>query len=645
MNLNIAERQEEVNFLHAEIFGRPKEQKPKSKPGKTSTIDTDDVLLHKAFQSKNGDKIQRLYNGDTSDHPSPSEADQALCNHLAFWFGKDSSRIDAVFRASGLYRQKWDEKHFSDGRTYGQETINKAIAGCSQTREDFINQKRTKWKAKVEDAFISINQIDQAAFDGQMGCANLYIRLSKDKYLFDHAANRWYSWGSHYWKIEDIAQPLRDCDVLIEIFSGRKNELKNEKRVLIKEEHLSEKDPAVLEIDEKIKAINDQIPKLKNLYYRKQVIEFASVGGDSLGTSGDDWDNKPWLLPCKNGVVDLKTGTIRPGRQSDMLKTVCPTNFFGTAAKRPQFEKALLEIFNGDQELVLFIQRLFGMALIGEVVEHILPILFGAGRNGKDTFLEIVRSILGDMAGPVRAEMLLDSGPQKKNAGAPNAEIMGLRGKRLVWASETNEGRKLDSSTVKELTGGGHLSGRVPYGKREVSFKPSHTICMMTNSKPRANTDDYALWKRILLIEFGVSFVDDPKEPHEQKRDKDLPQKLEAEAEGILAWLVQGCLNYQTEGLNPPDVVLNATKAYQKAEDLLNEFFAECCLIQADTWVPSSALYTGYKKWADQNNLRPMTGNKFGRKIGKTFESKQKKTDGKNQKIYQGIGLIYEDFD
>ena len=163
---------------------------------------------------------------------------------------------------------------------------------------------------------------------------------------------------------------------------------------------------------------------------------------------------------------------------------------------------------------------------------------------------------------------------------------------------------------------------------------------MMTNSKPRANTDDYALWKRILLIEFGVSFVDDPKEPHEQKRDKDLPKKIESEAEGILAWLVQGCLDFQAEGLNPPDVVLNSTKGYQKDEDLLNQFLDDHCIVGVDYWVTSAAIYNEYKSWVDNNNLRPMSGVAFGRKWGKIFTGGTRKVDGKARKGYQGVGLL-----
>ena len=136
---------------------------------------------------------------------------------------------------------------------------------------------------------------------------------------------------------------------------------------------------------------------------------------------------------------------------------------------------------------------------------------------------------------------------------------MALRGRRIAWASETNEGRRLDSGRVKLLTGGGFLVGRAPFGKREIAFPQSHTLFLLTNSKPHAPSEDYALWKRLKLLPFAVSFVDDPREPNERKADKGLVDKLKGEAPGVLAWLVRGCLEWQRRELDPPEIVQAAT--------------------------------------------------------------------------------------
>ena len=202
--MQIEERQQEVNELHAFVFGKEeKKSRPKQKPHASSnfTMDDDDVLLNKAFQSQNGDKIQRLKNGDVSDYPSQSEGDQAFCNHLAFWFNNDPGRIDSAFRKSGLMRDKWDEKHSGNGQTYGQMTIEKAIAATSETFQEFVHRKKESIKETTDAADVSQKEIDQAAFDGQMGCSNLYIKLFTEKYCYDHAAAYWYLWHRHFWKL------------------------------------------------------------------------------------------------------------------------------------------------------------------------------------------------------------------------------------------------------------------------------------------------------------------------------------------------------------------------------------------------------------------------------------------------------------
>jgi putative DNA primase/helicase len=467
----------------------------------------------------------------------------------------------------------------------------------------------------------------------EYGDAQLFIHLQKDQYVYDHSSGLWYRWNDHYWKNDLIKNVISAVDSVIEVYGVEMfrqdwSAAKARKAGREKEADVCEK---------KAKAYRKRIESLQTLKRRKTVVEMSAIGPESLGISGDEWDCKPWLLPVKNGVIDLKSGELRPGCQTDMLKTFCAVSYI-PHARCPRFEKFLAEIFNKILELVFFAQRLLGMSLIGEVLEHIIPIFWGLGRNGKDSLLEAIHYVLGDLAGPVRAEMLMDCG-LKKNPGAPNAEIMALRGKRLVWASETGDGKKIDAATVKLITGGGHLSGRAPYGKHEVSFKPSHTICLMTNNKPRINSDDFAIWNRVKLIPFEISFVENPQKENERKRDKNLQSALKSESEGILAWLVQGCLEYQKSGLNPPEIVLNATKSYQKDEDILNQFYEDICFLGPDAWATSAAILSAYEQWAPANGFKPMSAANLGRKLGKKFKNSTRRIDGKTQKIWQGIGL------
>jgi putative DNA primase/helicase len=501
---------------------------------------------------------------------------------------------------------------------------------------DAVKERLTQ-AAIIEPASadIPLQEVIRAAFDKQQGCAGLFTILYRSKFLYDHAAGRWHTWADNYWMQEPICEPLRDCDSLIELFV--KGRITLEVKLSETKKKHSEDSNEVKTIERQIKAMTEQIGMLKNLHYRKQVVEFSAVGTGSLGISGDEWDCKPWLLPCKNGVIDLKTGAMRPGRQSDFLKTFCPTAN-DPAAKSPSWEKALSDIFDGDQGLINFVQRAFGMALVGAVVEHVLFILFGAGRNGKDTILTAIHDVMGDLAGPVQAELLLDQHRARSSSG-PSADIMALRGRRLAWASETNEGKRLDAGRVKQLTGGGNLVGRAPFGKREINFPASHTLFLMTNSKPHVNAEDYALWKRIHLIPFEISFIDDPKEAHERKRDKSLPGRLKAEAPGILNWLIQGCLAWQERGLDPPDKVKGATAEYQAAEDIIAQFKEACCETGPDFWEATSDLYQKYKNWTESNGIKAMSGTAFGTRIGKLFEKETRRVGGRQKKGYRGIKI------
>lgn len=510
-------------------------------------------------------------------------------------------------------------------------------------------KERLKQTGTTAPDELSIQDVVRAAFEGQNGAAGLFTRLYKNTFLYDHATGLWYDWHENFWKLEACGEPTKAVDSVADLFKKARAHCAGEHALLSGQLMTTTGgDAEIKKIKQKLDAITHRekacaarLGTLSGLIYRRQVVEFAAQGAaQSLGISGDQWDADGWLLACPNGVINLHTGELRPGRQSDYIKTVCPT-IRDPSATCPNFLQTLDATFNGDQILIDYIQRVFGMALVGEVIEHRLFIFYGPGRNGKDTLLEIVFFVLGgDLAGPIQAELLLDQ-KRARSSAAPSADIMALRGRRLTWCSETNEGRRLDAGRVKLLTGGGALVGRPPFGKREIVFKQSHTIILMTNSKPHANPDDFALWKRIDLIPFEIAFVDEPKAANERKADKHLLQKLKGEAPGILNWLIDGCLEWQRLGLDAPDKVKTATTEYQTAEDLLLQFFDNRCLIGPNCWTLAADIYKAFKDWCADNGLDAMTGNSFGRKMGDRFErSIRRDGTGHQKKAYEGIALV-----
>jgi putative DNA primase/helicase len=212
--------------------------------------------------------------------------------------------------------------------------------------------------------------------------------------------------------------------------------------------------------------------------------------------------------------------------------------------------------------------------------------------------------------------MLLDQ-YQPRSAAAPSPDIINLKGKRLVWASETDEGRRLSLSRIKWLTGGDTLVGRPPNGKVMIEFRPSHTLFLLTNPLPHAPGDDYALWERVKLIHFPFSFVDDPKLENERQQDKELPDRLKTEATGILAWLVRGCIAWQKEGLGTAAAIQLATKGYQGEEDLVGQFLEECTIEDQSSQVQASELYGAYRRWSQAAGLTPKSSTWFGKQMRK----------------------------
>jgi len=465
------------------------------------------------------------------------------------------------------------------------------------------------------------------------GDKDIFIRLNRGRLVYDHAAGQWFTWAGHYWTPDTTEEALAGVADIADIYI---DEMRRQAwtRAGAEKAGQTKAADAAKDLEDKL---GRRVRDLQTIRRKQAVLHLARAGVESLGITGEEWDADPWSLPVLNGVINLRTGKLRNGDPSDYFKTYAPTPWVGMDAPRPTWDACLQGTFAGDIEIISFMGRYFGYAITGATKENHLAIAHGAGRNGKTVLFETVGGVLGpDLAGPIESEMLLEA-RFARQSGGPSSDLLHLRGRRLAWLSETNENRKINAGKVKLFTGGDLLTGRAPYAPRQITFRPTHKIFLLTNHRPRADAHDMALWRRVLLIPFETIFVTnpDPTKPNERLADLDLAEKLRAERPGILAWLVQGCLEWQRQGLNPPASVLAATQNYRDAENTIKTFLADCCIEGPTHTVRAGALYQAYRTWTESNGERPMTANKFGRYFGEIFNSAKDRAG----KLYLGIGL------
>ncbi|MEX1096750.1 MAG: phage/plasmid primase, P4 family [Planctomycetales bacterium] len=347
----------------------------------------------------------------------------------------------------------------------------------------------------------------------------------------------------------------------------------------------------------------------------------------------DDLDRDPWLLNCANGTLDLRTGTLRPHRPEDLISRCLRTEFAPEAdSDCPRWRAFLRRILDGNTDLTGFVQRAIGYTLTGSTSERCMFILYGSGANGKSTCIEALRLLLGDgYASRTPTQTLL----AKRGDTIPN-DVARLRGVRLVTASETGDGQRLDEALVKDLTGGDRIVARFMRGEW-FEFSPNFKIFLSTNHKPRVAGNDDAIWDRLRLVPFLTRIPEEERQPMDR-----MLAGFEAELPGILNWAVQGCLDWQRRGLGEPPEVRMATADYRDEMDVLGEFLSECCLLRREARVSSHELYDEYKRWAIDVGERVLSQKRFS--LGMEHRGKQlgfRKQHTRDGKSWIGVGLAF----
>ena len=359
-----------------------------------------------------------------------------------------------------------------------------------------------------------------------------------------------------------------------------------------------------------------------------------------------EFDRQAYLLNCLNGTLELKTGTLRPHRRSDLLMKLCPHRY-KPEADCPRYLRSLHRAM-GDREgasagaaeaahvRVEFLQKAVGMSLTADVGEKAVFCLFGDTDAGKTTFLNAIRHVLGDdYAGQVLIESLMANARQSDNNS--KADLVDLLGKRFVTTSEAEAFQRLAEGRLKYLTQGAY--SRIKAARKyenPIEFPATHKLWLDANERPQIRSADDSVWKRLRPIPFDYPLQKD-------EIDKELPQRLQTEAEGILAWAMQGCLRCLEEGLGEIPDVQEARHDWRTECDPLSDFIGDECeltLEEPKAFAWKSDVRSRYECWCARNGDKPLGGRVFAERLralgcneGKRYD------DGTQRRTWEGVRL------
>ncbi len=630
-------RLEDFEKLTEHLRRQPDEQPPmaNSYPYGQYTF-TDDL-------TKAADNLKRLRPGRADDYEEWVNVGMALSGLGAAGLGmwEDWSRQSSKY-TPGECVKKWPSFIPGDGLGLGSLShwadeddpsgksryVNGHRAGLSMP----IDVNTQAHHAEIEST-AQLGEADKERFT-DLGNTRRFVRLYGNSFRYTQQWG-WLSWTGQRWEKDTTGQVMRAAKCTATGLYTEAARIHSEAEALLLTaggETATEEQRAAVHrkadnLSKLAKAMTAWAQKSQARARLESIVKL-SQSELPIATKTDDFDALPWTLNVKNGTIDLRTGQLRPHNHADMLTSLAAVHY-DPEAPCPLWLAFLHRIMGGSAEMLEFLQRIVGYALTGDVSEQVLFFLHGGGSNGKSTFVNTLLSILGEDYAIQAAPELLVVGKDRHPT-----EVADLYGKRLVASIEVEDGRRMAEGLVKQMTGGDKIKAR--WMRQDFfQFDPTHKLFLVANHKPVVKGTDYAIWRRIKLIPFDVTITDAEKDPV-------LPDKLKGEAPGILAWAVQGCLEWQRRGLAVPDTVRAATEAYRVESDTLSAFIEEYTVMVDNARAKASDLYKAYQNWCEDNGEHPMNGTQFGRKLTERGFDKTKNYLGV---FYLGVGLSVHEQD
>lgn len=451
-----------------------------------------------------------------------------------------------------------------------------------------------------------IEFVQKCYLSNEVGDSLLFNHLHRDKFINNVLSkDGWFYYVGPHWEIDYHKKAKAAAEAVVEQYLRLLKPITD----ALADLDFNNKDdkPEIKSLTFKKKNLLARIDRLRSDRGRNSMLNCAISNSDPLTIHPDQLDKEPWLFPCQNGVIDLRSGSFREGSPADYLTISSPTMWEGIEAQCPVWEKTLLEIFDNNIETIKYLQKVLGYTITGLKSERIFIVFYGPhGQNGKGTIIDTLFHVLGPLAGPIQTELLMSQKFARSTSG-PSPDILAMKGRRLAWASETERHHSFAAGQIKRYSGGDPLLGRGLNDRDQTTFWPTHVLFLLCNDRPKAPAKDNAFWERIKVFHFPFSFLSKQTESYHRPVNKYLDLELQKEAPGILAWHVKGCLLWQKEGLIPPDKVVSDSLEYRNNEDDIQHFIDDCCHVDKtnadkENRENATALYVKFRDWWEKRN-------------------------------------------
>jgi putative DNA primase/helicase len=412
-----------------------------------------------------------------------------------------------------------------------------------------------------------------------LGNARRLVRLHGERLRYCHPWRRWLVYREGRWQTDDtgLVAQLAKATVMTLYTEARDCPGEEARKALAAWAAKSESEPRL-----------------------RAMVELAKTE-PGIPARPEDFDADPSLFSVRNGTLDLRTGTLRPHDPADLITCQAPVAY-DPGATCPRWHAFLDRIFGEDRELIGFLQRAVGYSLTGRSDEQVFLLLHGAGANGKTVFVRTLLHLFGDYGRAADFSTFL-----LRRSEGPRNDLARLAGARLVVASEAGEGQRFDEELLKKVTGGDRIAARYLYSE-EFEFTAGFTIWLAANHRPTIRGGDHAIWRRVILVPFGVTIPEEEQDPH-------LVDRLTEELPGILGWALEGYRAWSARGLGRPPAVQAAVADYRAASDTLAEFLDQRCVLGEGHRATATALWSSYQEWCRAAGERPMSRNAFGERL------------------------------